>query len=414
MAEITAEMVAGRVSNKHKPPAEKVKPFLASIGFLSKDPRPPDLPQNGTFAPTHAALLLTNRCQMRCIYCYAAGGELPPDQLSIESGKTAIDIVHQNAVEQGRSSFSLSFHGGGEPLMAWDVITACTAYARGKKLPAKIDITTNGIWSEEQGDWIIKHVDLVNLSMDGHPEIQDRNRPLADGSPSSAILMRTLKKLDANHKEYSIRMTVIEPWQDFSKSVTYICEHSKCKGIQVEPAFNSSRGHHANPNAEQADGFIKAYLLADAVARKHGKQFRYSGARAYHPFRVFCSAPFNSLVINPQNKIVACFEITNPDHELAQLSHLGMMDASGLKMSPGGRDNLLNVIEENRKKCSDCFCFWSCAGDCYTRTLTMKDGVYQKHTMRCRVNQALTKELLLQRIAAGNGVAHLFQGLTNG
>ncbi|MEA3327567.1 MAG: radical SAM protein [Chloroflexota bacterium] len=410
MADLTREILTNDVPEKHQDKALKVRPFLESIGFLEKDPPPPRLPNNGAFHPTHTVLLLTNRCQMRCIYCYASGGELTPEDLSVDTAKKAIDIVHMNAVKQNRSFFSVSFHGGGEPMMAWDVIKECAAYANEKSLPVKMSLTSNGVWSENQCCWIIENIDSISLSMDGYPAVQDHNRPLANGARSSPILERTIKRLDENHKNYGIRITAIPPWSDLPKSVAYLFEHTQCKGIQVEPAFNSQRGEHTLPSEDQANQFISAFLRTYDISRKYQRSFRYSAARITNPVRTFCTAPYNTLIVNPQNEVVGCYEITNHDHELTPLLKFGQIDSSGLHLIKGKREALLEIIDKNREKCSDCFCFWHCAGDCFARTLTRnEDGGYNKQTQRCLINQTLTKELLLRKLAQENGVAKLYQ-----
>jgi len=75
--------------------------FLRSIGFLEPDPDAPSPPAGG-FTPTTAVLLLTNRCQLRCTYCYASAGELPRAQLSVALGRAAIERVAEFALALGR------------------------------------------------------------------------------------------------------------------------------------------------------------------------------------------------------------------------------------------------------------------------------------------------------------------------
>lgn len=410
MERLTRDILSKSLEQETNQNDSNVVHFLDKIGFLNEDPSQPKLPNNGNFCPTHAVLLLTNRCQMRCIYCYASGGELPPEDLSFDTAKTAIDIVHQNAVSQNKPFFTISFHGGGEPMVAWDLIKQCTHYSRKKSLPVKLSLTSNGVWTEKQRTWSIKNIDRISLSMDGPPDIQDHNRPLANGGPSSPILERTIKALDENHKTYGIRMTAVPPYSDLPRSVAYLLSQTQCKGIQVEPAFNTERGEHTEPSLEQADQFITAFLKAFDLSREYKRDLRYSAARVTHPVRTFCTAPYNTLIVNPQNEIVACYEITNPDHQLASLSKYGTIDVSGLHMDENKRKTLLSLIEDKRASCRDCFCYWSCAGDCYARTMIRKeDGNYSNQNARCVINQTLTKELLLRKIANKDGVAHLFK-----
>ena len=410
MAEFARECLAENHLGGNKHGKDEISTFLETIGFLELDPPPPNTPNNGLFSPTHAVLLLTNRCQMRCIYCYASGGELPFEELSLATAKKAIDIVYDNALAQDQPTFSLSFHGGGEPIMAWDLIKACTAYAREKDLPVRTSLTSNGVWTDEQCKWIIKNIHGISLSMDGHPAVQNHNRPLANGAPSSPILEKTIHQLALNQKDYGIRMTAIPPWSDLPKSVDYLLKNTHCKGIQVEPAFNTKRGEHKLPNKKEAQQFIDAFMQAYTIASQYGRNFRYSAARVTNPVRTFCTAPYNTLIVNPQDEVVACYEMTHPDHELAHLMRYGTIDSTGLKIDIEKRQALIDLLDHNHEKCRGCFCYWSCAGDCFARTIKKTvTYTYIKDYARCEINQILTKELLLRKIAEGDGVAHLYR-----
>ena len=409
MVTITQKFLSNNLIPEELNTHKSINSFLNSIGYLQEDPPPPLLPPANQFTPTHSVLLMTNRCQMRCIYCYASGGELQPEDLSVETGKTAIDIVHKNAVRQGRSQFNLSFHGGGEPIMAWQTIKELTEYARKKRIPAHINLTSNGVWTPVQKDWIIRNIDSISLSMDGHPDIQNYNRPLADGSKSSNVVMDSLRELDKVQKNYTIRMTAIAPWENLPKNIEFLASIiHHCRGIQVEPAFNSERGHHALPDQVQAKAFCTAFLEAFQIATTHRLNLRYSGARLRRPVASFCTAPYNTLIVNPKNQLVACYEITSEDHDLFPVSKLGYLDKDKLSLNLQTRQNLLQHIEEKRKTCHSCFCYWYCAGDCYSRTSSLINGETIDLHSRCSINQTLTKELLLQKIEQGNGVARLF------
>ena len=93
-----AEKIAASDDPKTVVVAANVQTFLAQVGFYKPDfPEPPMT--NRDFKPTTAVLLMTNRCNLRCTYCYADAGERDAADLTIDLAKTAIDHVYQNAVE---------------------------------------------------------------------------------------------------------------------------------------------------------------------------------------------------------------------------------------------------------------------------------------------------------------------------
>lgn len=387
------------------PADDPASQFLASIGFFEADPGAPK-PPDGDFLPTTAVLLLTNQCQLRCTYCYAAAGEAESQQLTFDIARASIDHVHQVAISRGRDHFDLSFHGGGEPTLASKVMQAACVYARQKSIPAKITLTSNGVWSPALRQWILKNIDGLTLSIDGRPSTQDRQRPFASGRGSSARVMETIAELDHHGYPYGIRMTSMKPWEELPADVEYLCSHTRCRSIQVEPTFNTSRGGHGEAGEAEMLAFGRAFLQAWEIADRMGKRFYYSGARAAIRTATFCSAPFQALVTDIHGNLVSCYEVTCPAHPFYEISRIGTVDPEHHTVHPddAARRHLLDTIEARRQSCRDCYCYWTCAGDCYVRAFAQGENGHLVHTPRCTLNRFLTRELLLYLIARGNGV----------
>jgi uncharacterized protein len=383
---------------------EDVVAFLRTIGFLQPDPPPLPAPDRA-FHPTMAVLLLTNRCNLRCTYCYAAGGEGAVQDLSFELARVAIDHVYQNAVELGQPHFELTFHGGGEPVQAWETLQAATAYARGKDLPCRTSIVTNGVWTTRQREWILHNVDSLSISFDGRQETQDCQRPSASGRGSFKACMRTIKALDKAGFSYGIRMTATAPWRErLPEDVRFICQETGCQGMQVEPAFNTRRGEHQGPTQEEGVAFVDAFMEAFEVAQRAGRRLTYSGARPWLVASTFCTAPYGALVVNAAGNLVACYEVTGETHPLAALSTIGRISDSQVVVDHRARNALLDYLEGNRTACRECFCYWHCAGDCYTRSFYARAGGRQGANPRCDMNRQITAQTLLWYIMAGDGV----------
>jgi uncharacterized protein len=281
------------------------------------------------------------------------------------------------------------------------VLTQAVEYARQKSLKANVTLTSNGIWSEKQIGWILHHLDSVSLSMDGAPATQDRNRPLISHAPSSPYVLRVIEALDRAEYPYGIRLTAAQPWT-LPDDVRFICEETKCPSMQVEPAFNVKRGGHNEPTEEEIAGFVAAYLDAYEIATRAGRRLHYSGARLGLVTTVFCTAPYGALIANANGELVACYEIASDDHPLARLSIIGHIEDGNVVVDHEARRHLHGLIDERRATCHDCFCYWSCAGDCYARSFA--SGDHLRRAGRCEINRRITERLLLWRIADGGGV----------
>ena len=129
---------------------------LTAVGVINGPPdRRLTVHEPGNFAPTHVTLFLTDACNLRCIYCYARGGDNPrPVTIPLEAAQAGIDFVADHARRLGQPAFSVGFHGAGEPTVAWTKYTALIDYARRKAdesgLRVSCSTCTNGIVSEER------------------------------------------------------------------------------------------------------------------------------------------------------------------------------------------------------------------------------------------------------------------------
>ena len=161
-------------------------------------------------APTDVTLFLTSACNLRCVYCYASGGD-HSRFLDAKVAFDAVDLVVANAVTQGKSEVRLSFHGGGEPTLAGDTLrrsverarTACDAQG----LRLSTGTATNGVMDDEMRDYLAATMTSVMVSVDGPPDVQDRLRPRPGGGPSSAAVERTLARLSDSDAVLGVRLT---------------------------------------------------------------------------------------------------------------------------------------------------------------------------------------------------------------
>lgn len=379
-----------------------IRAFLEGIGFFRPDPAAP-APPGREWRPTTAVILLTNRCNLRCTYCYANAGLAAPHDTSVGLARAAIDVVHRHARERGLARFSVCFHGGGEPMRAWRVMREAAVHARAKDLTAELTVVSNGVWTRAQREWVLATLDGVTISLDGGAATQDRQRPLASGRGSFAHVMATVRALDAAGHPYGIRMTATAPFTRFPDDVRDLCVHTGCRDFQVEPAFNPERGSHRSGSAGEGAAFTAAFLEAYDVASAAGRRLTYSGARPWLRTRQFCSAPRDALVVNADGRLVTCYEIADDSHWLAALSTIGRLRGEGAEVDGAARDRLLDHLERRQSSCRTCFCRWHCAGDCYTRSSAPGEGGIVATSERCDVNRAITAQLLLRAILAAGG-----------
>lgn len=376
----------------------EVSEFFRRIGFFAQDPQITQFqPDISVFHPVSAALLMTNRCNLRCIYCYANGGEENNFDLPYALGAKAIEIAAQNAQSQGLQEFEVTFHGGGEPTLPWETLNALAAHARRQALPAVLSLVSNGVWSEEHCNCLMEWLDGLTISMDGAAETQNLQRPDAGGQGSFERVMRTIERLSARQFPFNIRVTSTPArFSALPEDVRFFCENTACKTIQVEPAFNHQRGQHSCALREEGARFSQAFLQAFDIAQSTQRELYYSGARPGMLTNEFCTAPLGgSLTVNPLGEITGCYEATGRQGHSGSV--FGKLSEEGAEIDEEKRLVFMRGILRRKESCHDCFCYYHCAGDCYTRGLPNPAGPWPY--TRCEINREITLGLLLRRIA---------------
>jgi radical SAM protein with 4Fe4S-binding SPASM domain len=174
--------------------------------------------------------------------------------------------------------------------------------------------------------------------------------------------------------------------------------------MQVEPAFHPQRGGGYQYELEEGRQFLQAFFAAQRLTEQYGRELRCVGSEVGKITSVPCGSPFNTLIVTPQNKLVACFEVVNDSHPLAELATIGRITPQGVEIDEEARLRLRQKIVERRASCRDCFCYWTCAGGCLPRTYSPGPEGHLELGVHCELKRTLQREMLLKHIAAGNGL----------
>ncbi len=403
------ELQVGREAPEAPGAPPEVAAFLRRSGFLDIDPEPVlHGSPSGPPRPIAATLLLTSACNLRCSYCYAAAGDAPPTYMQSGTARRAIDFVAANAASTGSPTFSVDYHGAGEPSLHWTLLEESHRYARSvarsRGLQLRSSLTTNGALTPGKRAWIVAHLDGANVSFDGLPEVQDANRRFPSGRGSSDIVLATLRAFDLARFRYSIRMTVTaEAAPRLPQSVAFLCRRFRPRAIQVEPLYRMGRGRQA-ADSETAV-FIEAFRAARHTSEKAAKLLRFSGARLGLLTNRFCGVANDNFCVSPAGNISACHEVADERQPFAERFFYGRPSAaaSGYDFDETVYSILRARTVDRLDYCAGCFAKWSCAGDCYHKALHCNPDDFSG-AGRCEVIRALTKEQILEKIASSGGV----------
>jgi oxygen-independent coproporphyrinogen-3 oxidase len=349
------------------------------------------------FAPECLTIYLNNRCNLACGYCYAAAGrgDAAP-AIDERAALGAARLVARSCARKGQR-FHLVLHGGGEPTLDWEAVVRLVEGTRAITNEARVAwfgfLATNGVIAEERAAWLGRELDLVEISCDGPPDIQDRQRPLAGGGPTSPHIERTARILRDAGGRLLVRTTITpETVERQSEIVEYLHQALGAVQMRFEPVYRAGAFR-----PERAEWFVEHFLEAQRQARARGCDLSISGARLDEIHGPFCDVLRDTLHLLPDGAATACFFATDGRPPGAAPFVVGKWDQS--------RSEYLldaDAIAAHRRKalalppmCLDCINVCHCARECPDRCAAM-DAAPEVPSFRCLVQRRLAETWILE------------------
>jgi MoaA/NifB/PqqE/SkfB family radical SAM enzyme len=170
--------------------------------------------------PFYATYNVTFRCNSRCVYCDYWKSD--PPELNTENALRVIDRM----AESGISMLAIS---GGEPLLRNDLVPLLK---RARDSGVVTTLNTSGLIIKEQLAFeLAKYVDALTISIDGPPEIHDKQRGI------SGAFERSLRAL-ALYKSAGIKVGINMVLTDLNRDLvleTYNLLESHIDFMTVQP-----------------------------------------------------------------------------------------------------------------------------------------------------------------------------------
>ncbi|MET9218666.1 radical SAM protein [Streptomyces sp. NPDC003300] len=208
---VTLESVlldAGEVTDRAGVPPTATHAALAGLGFTHDAPAVDrrealhDRLHTLGVSPTPRRVsglrvVLTDRCNMACTYCFVDTNSGKPDMTEQELSDGLEFLFEQNA---GQEEVSIQWFGG-EPTIRFDLMKygdalADTLAARYGVARVRRTVVTNGArLTDEALDHFVEHQYGVGISIDGPPGINSENRLLLGGQPADDRIRRNVHRL---------------------------------------------------------------------------------------------------------------------------------------------------------------------------------------------------------------------------
>ena len=354
--------------------------------------KPPDTEQE--FPVINMALLVTQECNLKCIYCYGdAGSYGSGGNMTRETAFTAVDwlIEHSRKIKK----LGISFFGG-EPVLNFPLIQDVVAYAEKRVEESdkqfQFHITTNAsLLDAKKITFLKKHKVVPLVSFDGPKEIHDAQRPLKNGAGSYDMTVPKIRALLKVFPEAACRATLLGDTD--SDKVESALHDLGFQYTMLDLASRSLFGNDTEvPKREtkvmlkllETEGHTLFELIRERdteklrglkASRSYQKmlglmQFFINGQRQYFP----CSAGRGYIAVSCRGDIYLCHRFVGIESQ-----RLGDVFGDGLHRDAYIRSRL----KTPDATCTDCFAKYLCAGGCYHENLGATDSVFEPSKEMC-------------------------------
>ncbi|MDO8520849.1 MAG: SPASM domain-containing protein [bacterium] len=350
-----------------------------------------------TFLGTN--LILTNQCNLHCIYCSTDCGPAKDVVLGLEVAQAAIDYVVSCALRNNRSLVYANFFGG-EPTRAWNVLTDAAVYmratARKNALRSRLTITTNGVFLPWQGAWLAENIDGIMISLDGFKEIHDFHR---DGS-FDRVFARAKEMYRVAPRKLRFRTTISSYSADVLPAIVEFIGENFPGCVQVyEPLFGIGRGKSAPVQAPDDDLFFNKFIEALPIARRYNARLKTSvlglGTR---DSRNFCGVAGMNFMITPDGRVVSCNRMAEEGlNEACSSFFFGRYNSTKnvFIFDPEAYQRLKAFHVESIDTCRECFARTCCKGDCVANKAVIDPAAFWKaRSYRCEATKRFLINIL--------------------
>lgn len=338
-----------------------------------------------------AWLHLTDRCNLRCSYCY-----LPHvrEDMSSETGRAAIDAIFRSACLNNFRQVKLKY-AGGESLLRYPLILELHLYA--EKLAQEHGISleevvlSNGTLLTEDMAKTLKTLGIrLMISMDGMGHYHDRQRPYAGGRGSFKDVSDAVDLALSCGLVPNISVTVSgRTAEGLADIMEWILERELPFSLNFyrENELSASQQDLQLDEQKIINGMKAAFkVIENNLPRRGFLGGIIDRANLSAPHTHTCGVGENYLVFDQNGQIAKCqMHIRKP------ISNITVNDP--LKIIREDKTGIQNLSVEEKEGCRTCEWKYWCTGGCPLAT-HRATGRYDVKSPNCNIYKALYPEAL--------------------
>ena len=220
------------------------------------------------------SIFVTTKCNLNCDYCFTNKNQ------NEHKGQTiSFEFVKKGLEDYFKEKYMrhVRFFGAGEPTVEFDLLKKIHKFAIEKGgSGVTFEIQTNGSFSDSVAVWLKDNINIIWISCDGTPEIQDLHRPFLnkdDKRKTSEVIGKNIRILHGSDSKSFVGIRATITCENIMKQIEMI-DYFYSLGIRdiwVDPIFPSV-GSTALVNENKFDTmrFAEEFLKATKYAYNKG------------------------------------------------------------------------------------------------------------------------------------------------
>lgn len=366
--------------------------------------------------------VMTNACNMCCVYCQAQdSAQEKKGKMQEMTAKAAVDIALQSPNEYLTFEFQ-----GGEPLLNFETIKYIVEYSEQNKNHKQIQyslVTNTLLLNEEMIQFFKKYDVSISTSLDGCKEVHNSNRPKIDGDGTYDYVSRNIKWLQSN----DIQVGAIETTTKISlKNAEKIIETYHNLGLNhlfIRPLtpLGYAKEHWAEIGYEPEE-FLKFYKQCILILLEHNRNgIRMSEGHAriflkkiltgysenYMELRSPCGAGIGQMAYYYDGNIYTCDEgrmVAEMGDQMFCLGNVNYSTYDDLMENRVCKVTCQASVLESLPGCCDCVYHPYC-GVCPVISYASDNSIYtrESNVYRCKIYKGILDilfEILLEEPGA--------------
>lgn len=339
------------------------------------------------------SISLTAQCNLRCAYCFTRGGETSIRVNNFDYIKSIIDYIRTHNRE---NRFNVSLLSTGEPTLAFDLIKKIREYLDSLELnKVTIGIVTNGTFSREVAQWLNENIDRMMITMDGPPEIHDKQRPLKGGSESSKIIEKNIKFFVENKKKISVNSVITKHSVDKQTEILNYFHSLGVERLNFSPLAVYGRCLDGSSHFTTIDlnKYVENWLKARELAEEYSIKLTSNLLQTKKLRNRGCG--FLGFLADGRISLCSGVNELSKNKELSKIFIIGHYDEKKNKMviNKNRQKILIDRTTERISECKKCPYKWSCGGGCALDSFINSGNLYAPDS-RCKATKDIYSKFL--------------------